>query len=58
MLFRSLWIQIYDGDVEDWIISVEKLLDRYGSSGMFLLFPEMDEKVALYLMDYAEKNWN
>lgn len=55
---KSLWIQIYDGDVEDWIISVEKLLDRYGSSGMFLLFPEMDEKVALYLMDYAEKNWN
>lgn len=55
---KSLWIQIYDGDVDEWIVNVDRLMNRYGTSGMFLLFPEMEQKAAEKLMNHAEKHWD
>jgi hypothetical protein len=54
---KSLWIQLYDGDVKEWIASSEKLIKRYGTEGLFLLFPDMEEDTAEQLLQQAEKNW-
>lgn len=55
---KSLWIKVYTGELEDWIIGVDKLVQRYGSHSMLLHFPEMSEKDAEKLLDYAEKHWS
>jgi hypothetical protein len=54
---KSLWIQLYDGDFKDWINSAEKLIKRYGTEGLYLIFPDMEEDEAIQLMDKAEKEW-
>jgi hypothetical protein len=54
---KSLWISIYDGRLNDWIESADKLVKRYGPDGLYLLFPEMDETDALWLMEKAERDW-
>ncbi|NPV53617.1 MAG: trimethylamine corrinoid protein 2 [Firmicutes bacterium] len=47
---KSLWIGISDGTVEDWIEKATKLVNRYGSDGLYLLFPVMEETDAEALM--------
>lgn len=54
---KSLWIQLYDGGVKDWAESAEKLVKRYGTEGIYILFPEMEEDTAEELLQKAEKNW-
>ena len=55
---KSLWISLHDGAVEDQIQRGDELLNRYGSMGMYFIFPIMHPKDADQLMNYAEKRWN
>lgn len=54
---KSLWIMFTDGEIGDWIEGADKLVKRYGTKGLYLLFPEMDEEDAISLMDRAESDW-
>lgn len=54
---KSLWIAVYDGDFADWVANTDKLVNKFGSDGLYLLFPEMEEEQALRLIAHAEKNW-
>jgi 5-methyltetrahydrofolate--homocysteine methyltransferase len=54
---KSLWVRVYSGGFEDWIRGAERLIKKYGSRGLFLMFPSMSLKEAETLLDYAEKNW-
>lgn len=55
---KSLWISICDGDIRDWTRKAEGLYQRYGSDGLYLLFPVMSEKEADGLLNKAEKEWH
>jgi hypothetical protein len=54
---KSLWIQVYDGDIEDWIKNSEKIIKTFGSDGIYLIFPEMDEDDAEKLLERANGYW-
>jgi len=54
---KSLWIMLSDGSVKDWLEASDRLVKRYGSEGLYLLYPEMEEREALYLMEKAECDW-
>ncbi|MGI6063961.1 cobalamin-dependent protein [Blautia sp.] len=55
---KSIWVKVYSGEFEDWIRNVDRLVKKYGSHSLFLLFPEMSMEQAVYLLDYAEKHWS
>lgn len=55
---KSLWIKVYNGELEDWIAGVDKLVQRYGSHSMFLHFPDMSREDADKLLSHAEENWS
>lgn len=55
---KSIWVKVYSGEFEDWIKNVDRIVKKYGSHSLFLLFPEMSVEQAVYLLDYAEKNWS
>ncbi len=55
---KSIWVKVYSGEFEDWIAHVDRLVKKYGSHSLFLLFPEMSLQQAVYLLDYADKNWS
>jgi 5-methyltetrahydrofolate--homocysteine methyltransferase len=55
---KSLWIKIEDGNFDDWIKKAENLVKRYGASGLYLLFPEMEMEMARELLKRAEENWD
>lgn len=40
---KALWIPIADGDFTRWIDGAERLLNRYGKSGIYLLFPDVEK---------------
>lgn len=54
---KSLWIQLYDGNYEDWVNSAEKLVKRYGTAGLYIIFPDMEEEEAIRLVEKAERDW-
>ena len=54
---KSLWVQIYDGNVDNWIRGAERLMDRYGKKRFYFVFPDMPERDAERLMDYAVNHW-
>ena len=54
---KSLWVKVYSGTPKDWLKSVDRLVQKYGSHSLFLLFPEMSMEDAKMLLDYAEENW-
>ena len=54
---KGLWVQIYDGKVEDWIRRLDVLIKRYGSNALFIHFPTMDMATAEKLLEHARKNW-
>ena len=54
---KSIWVKVYSGEFEDWIRNVDRIVKKYGSHSLFLLFPEMSMEQAEYLLDYADKNW-
>lgn len=55
---KSIWVKVYSGEFEDWIRNVDRIVKKYGSHSLFLLFPEMSMEQAVYLLDYAERNWS
>ncbi len=55
---KSIWVKVYSGEFEDWIRNVDRIVKKYGSHSLFLLFPEMSLEQAAYLLDYADRNWS
>jgi hypothetical protein len=55
---KSLWISICDGTVEDWIKGASKIVKAFGSQGLYLLFPVMEEEDAKRLIATAEDHWS
>ncbi len=54
---KSLWIQLYDGGVEDWIKGAERLMERYGKERLYFIFPDMSMRDAETLLARAEGHW-
>jgi len=54
---KGLWISIEDGGYEDWVAGAERLVHRYGATGLYFLFPEMSEEQAEKLILKAEREW-
>ena len=54
---KGLWIQLYDGGVEDWIRGAESLMERYGKKCFYFIFPEMSLRDADRLMNHAHRYW-
>ena len=55
---KSLWVKVYSGEFEDWIRNVDRIVQKYGSHSLFLMFPEMSMEQAVSLLEYADKNWS
>ena len=47
---KSLWIQIYDGDIDEWIRRSKNVIQRYGVRGIYFVYGETDEKSAKKLI--------
>lgn len=54
---KGLWIQLYDGGLNDWIRSAESLMNRYGKKRFYFFFPGMSMREADILMNHAHKHW-
>lgn len=54
---KSLWIQLYNGGVDDWIQGAESLMNRYGKLRFYFIFPGMSMADADKLMNHAYKYW-
>lgn len=54
---KSLWVYICDGNFENWVASADKLVNKFGASGLYMLFPDMEINEAESLIDHAEKHW-
>ena len=54
---KGLWVQVYNDTVDEWISRIDRLVARYGTNALFLLFPTMDMASAEKLMTHAEKHW-
>ncbi|MFV0528890.1 MAG: trimethylamine corrinoid protein 2 [Lachnospiraceae bacterium] len=55
---KSLWVKVYSGGFEDWIKNVDRIVQKYGSHSLFLLFPEMSLEQAETLLAYADEHWS
>jgi hypothetical protein len=54
---KSLHITFEQGNLDDWINKAARLVKRYGSSHLYLLFPHMSEREADLLLRAAERNF-
>ena len=54
---KSLWVEIHDGDLHDWIQTADRFVKRYGVDGLYLLFPDMEAREAEELMLFAQRHW-
>ena len=54
---KALWVQVYTGEVAEWISRIDRLVARYGSNALFLYFPPMSMENAEKIMNHAEKHW-
>ncbi len=55
---KGLWVSIYDGGFEDWLHGADRLVQRLGSTGLYLIFPDMEMEQAMRLLDHADRHWN
>lgn len=55
---KSLWIRVYTGEYDDWVRGAERIVKKYGSRGLFLMFPHMPLEQARNLERYAVRNWS
>lgn len=55
---KSLWVKVYSGDFDDWIKNTDRIVQKYGSKGLFLYFDDMPLEQAEKLMNYAESHWS
>lgn len=54
---KGLWTHIGDGSFQRWYQVSDRLVKRYGTKGLFLVYPEMDWKSAESLMEKAKEVW-
>lgn len=54
---KALQICIGDGDFDNWVSGIGKIVKRYGPNGLYFFIPEMEEVKARILMDTAAKGW-
>ena len=54
---KGLWVQVYNGEVDDWIRRIDTLVARYGSNALFFYFPPMSMESADRLLSHAEAHW-
>jgi len=55
---KSLHISLEDGTLEDGIRAVNRLVNRFGSDGLYLLFwHDINETEGQRLIEHAEKHW-
>ena len=54
---KGLWVQVYDGNVDDWISGAEGLMNRYGKKRFYFVFPDMSQPDAERLMNHAYRVW-
>jgi 5-methyltetrahydrofolate--homocysteine methyltransferase len=55
---KSLWIRMHDGGFDQWLARSDRLVDRYGPDGLYLLYPAMTEDQAERLVTHAENHWS
>jgi 5-methyltetrahydrofolate--homocysteine methyltransferase len=55
---KGLWLAVYDGDCDDRIRRLDKLIARYGSRGIYLNFDVMSMADAEKLLAHAERHWS
>lgn len=54
---KSLWISINEGDFDEIVRKADRIVKRYGTDGLYLLFPAMDLEPAKELIKKAEMDW-
>jgi hypothetical protein len=54
---KSLWIDIYDGGIKNWIDSADRFVKHFGADGLYFHFPVMEQEDAEELMDKALRDW-
>lgn len=54
---KSLWVQLYNGGVDDWIRGAESLMERYNPRIFYFHFPDMSMADAEKLMARAQAHW-
>ena len=52
-----MWVQIADGDFDQWVRSADRFVERYGTKSVYFLFPGMSMAEADKLMNYAHCHW-
>jgi hypothetical protein len=56
---KALWVQVYDGEVDQWMKNVDRFIKRYGANGLYFVFPEFEtEEEARELLRKAELDWH
>jgi 5-methyltetrahydrofolate--homocysteine methyltransferase len=55
---KSIWVKVYSGDFEDWLKNVDRVVQKYGSHSLYLMFPEMSMDQAQRLLKYADEHWS
>ena len=54
---KGIWVQIYNDGVDQWISRIDKLIRRYGSNCVYLIFPGVTMADADKILSHAEKCW-
>ena len=54
---KGMWVQIADGDFDQWLRSADRFVERYGTRSVYFLFPGMSMAEADKLMNYAYSHW-
>ena len=55
---KSIWVKVYSGGFEDWLRNVDRIVQKYGSHSLYLMFPEMSMEQAQALIQYADAHWS
>ena len=55
---KSIWVKVYSGGFEDWLKNVDRIVQKYGSHSLYLMFPEMSMEQAECLLQYADEHWS
>lgn len=54
---KSIWVKVYTGDFDEWVAGADRIVQRYGSRGLFFHFPELSMEQAKRLLEHADKHW-
>ena len=54
---KALWTHIGDGTPDIWFEKSDKLVRRYGTKGLYLIYPDMDISTATEFLEKANDEW-